>query len=367
MNNYSSIYIHIPFCHNICSYCDFCKMFYNEELVDKYLDSLEDEISNYEIPDNIKTIYIGGGTPSSLNNNQLERLFSITDNINLSNNYEFTFEINPEDINEELLIILKNHRVNRISIGIETINSKFYKLLNRSNDITSLKNKIDLCKKYFTNINIDLMYAFPNETIEDLEKDLEFFISLDIPHISIYSLIIEENTVLYNNKTKNISEEIDSEMYNFIINYLKERNYIHYEISNFCKEGYQSIHNSTYWNNDKYLGIGLGASGYIDNFRYSNTRSINKYLDGNYILDKEYITKNNSMEYEMILGLRKIEGVNKKSFFDKYHIQLEDKFDIMEMVNNKFLVNKGDYIYIPEDKLYISNSILVNFIGEDDE
>ncbi len=186
MKEIESLYLHIPFCKQICSYCDFCKMFYNEKFVDDYLNELENEISKRYKKEYLKTIYIGGGTPSSLSIRQLEKLFSITNKLNIKEKYEFTFECNISDIDKELLEILKNNKVNRISIGIETINEKFYKLLNRYNNKEEVINKIKLVKEYFDNINIDLMYAFPNETMEDLDNDLNFFKELDVPHISIY-------------------------------------------------------------------------------------------------------------------------------------------------------------------------------------
>ena len=364
---YKSIYIHIPFCHNICSYCDFCTMYYNKELVNNYLIALKKEYESYKTNNDINTIYIGGGTPSSLNSDQLDILFKIIDNLKLSDNYEFTFEINPEDISEELLIKLKNNRVNRISIGIETINDKFYKFLNRYNDKDELIEKINLCKKHFSNINIDLMYAFPEETLDDLKNDLDFFKELDIEHISTYSLIIEENTLIYNKNTEPISEELDRKMYDYIIKYLEDIGFIHYEISNFSKKGYESKHNLTYWNNEKYLGIGLGASGYLNNYRYTNTRSINKYLEGNYIYDKEKVSTRQQEEYEVMLGLRKVEGVSKEKFYTKFGKHIEDEFDIIDLVDKKIIEDKNGYIKIPKDKLYIENAILLNFIGDNDE
>ena len=277
-----SLYIHIPFCKSICSYCDFAKMFYNEFLALSYLDELSNEVNNNYKQDMLETIYIGGGTPSILSKKELNKLFSITNKLNIEPNYEFTIEANIADINEDFLKLCKNNKVNRLSIGIETINDKFYKFLNRKNNIEDIKNKILLAKKYFSNINIDLMYAFPNETMEDLKCDLDFFKSLDVEHISIYSLIIEENTKLYIEGIKPISEELDREMYYYIIDYLENIGYKHYEISNFSKEGLESRHNLNYWNNLNYYGFGLGASGYIENTRYTNTRGINSYLKGNY-------------------------------------------------------------------------------------
>ncbi len=364
---YKSIYIHIPFCHNICSYCDFCKMFYNKDLVDRYLDELKNEYESLKEDNMIDTIYIGGGTPSSLSMQELDKLFSIFKDIELSTNYEFTFEINPEDITEELLQKLKENKVNRISIGIETINDKFYKFLNRYNNKEELLEKINICKKYFNNINIDLIYAFPKETINDLKNDLDFFKLLDVTHISTYSLIIEDNTVIGINNTKSISEELDREMYDYIINYLEDNNYNHYEISNFSKEGYESKHNLTYWNNETYLGIGLGASGYLNKVRYTNTRSINKYLDGDYIYEKEKVSTRQQEEYEIILGLRQVKGIEKNKFFTKYGVHIEDEFDILNLVDKKLIEDKDGYIRIPKDKLYIENQILINFIGDNDE
>lgn len=367
MRQIKSAYIHIPFCMKICSYCDFCKMYYIEEFVDKYLIELEKEIEKKYQKDILKTIYIGGGTPSCLNEQQLDKLFSITNKFNLEEQYEFTFECNICDIKESLLKKLKANQVNRISIGIETINEKFYKLLNRYNDKDKIKEKIKLVKKYFTNINIDLMYAFENQTIKDLNKDLDFFKELDVPHISIYSLILEQNTKLYINNTKPISEELESDMYYYIIDYLERLGYEHYEISNFSKDGYSSVHNLTYWNNEDYYGFGLSSGGYVNKKRYTNTRSLNKYLKGNYILDEEYITKDIDMENYMILGLRKREGIKKEDFFYKYNSKIEDIFDIINMVDKNLVEDKEGYIRIPKDKLYLSNTILVNFIGGSNE
>jgi len=357
-----SLYIHIPFCSSICSYCDFCKMYYNEKLVDSYLDSLEKEINNYYKKEVIATIYIGGGTPSSLNINQLKKLFTILKVINTSSNLEFTFECNVNDINEELLDILKKNKVNRISIGIETVNDKFLKLIERYHTQEDVLEKIKLAKKYFNNINVDFMYGFTGESIEELKQDLDFFEKLNVNHISIYSLILEPNTKLYINNILPIDEELESNMYFYIISYLEKLGFIHYETSNFAKDQTYSKHNLTYWNNECYYGFGLGASGYIDNIRYTNTRSINKYLDGIYRLEDEIITKETSMENEMILGLRKIKGVNKTDFERKYNCHIEDIFDIEKLLENNMVEEKDQYLFIPRDKLYLSNSILVNFI-----
>ena len=260
-------YIHIPFCEKICSYCDFCKMFYNEELVNKYLDELKEEISDSYNDDELETIYIGGGTPSSLSIKQLEKLFEITNSLKLSKDYEFTIECNFENITYEKLNLFKKNKVNRISFGLESINKNNLKILDRTINKDKVIDIINYCKKIgITNINVDLMYAIKDESIEDLISDINFIKSLDITHISTYSLIIEEHTKLYLNKYDYIDEDLDRKMYDTICNELKE--YDHYEISNFAiNKDYRSRHNMTYWKNNTYYRFGLRASGYEGNIK----------------------------------------------------------------------------------------------------
>lgn len=360
-NNVKSCYIHIPFCNTICSYCDFCKIYYKTNLVDAYLNSLSNEIDKYYKGDILDTIYIGGGTPSTLSNNELNKLFSIINKLNISKDYEFTFECNLEDINEEMLILLKNNRVNRISIGVESFNKRILKILNRRYDI-DINDRINLCKKYFTNISIDLMYAIPSETMDELENDIDSFLSLDIPHISTYSLIIEKNTVMYNNKLKNIDEDTDYEMYKLITNKLKGK-YKHYEISNFSKFGYESRHNLTYWNNNYYYGFGAGASGYINNIRYDNTRSITKYISGNYRLESYKLSYNETVENAFILGFRKLDGIKILEFESRYDFNPLNIDIVKKLVRENKLVVDEYNIKISNDYIYLSNDILCEFLG----
>lgn len=359
----NNCYIHIPFCKNICSYCDFCKLFYNEKLVDQYLEQLEKEISNIYRKEELKTIYIGGGTPSCLNMKQLNKLFSITKKLRVSKDVEFSIECNFDSINKEKLLLFKENGVNRLSFGLESTIDKNLKLLNREENCSRVQEIISYCRELgFKNINIDLMYAIPDETIKDLERDLNFILSLNVEHISTYSLIIEEHTKLYINQIKTIKEELDYEMYKIICNKLK--NYHHYEISNFSKYGYESRHNICYWKNKNYYGFGLGASSYIGNKRINNTRSITNYLQNKIILDMEILNKSDIMSYEMILGLRMLNGVNKESFYKKFNKDIYEVFDIKGLISKELLIDDGINIYIPLDKMYISNEILVNFIKE---
>lgn len=360
-----SVYIHIPFCSNICSYCDFTKIYYNKKYINKYLDSLEKEINKYYKNEIVKTIYIGGGTPTSLDIDELNKLFKIIKVFKLDENVEFTIECNIENLTIEKLDLFKKNNVNRISIGIQTFNFKYLKLLNRNHNLEDVKKIINYAKKInFTNINIDLMYGFNGQTIKELDEDLNLFLSLNINHISTYSLMIEPHTKLYIENYKNIDEELDYQMYEYICKKLKENDFIHYEVSNFAKKGYESLHNLTYWNNLEYYGFGLGASGFINKVRYTNTSNMNKYLLGNYIKEKEVITKKLDMEYEMILGLRKLKGVNILDFTKKFNIDLVKYFNIEKLIEENKLIIKDNYIYINPKYIYIENEFLISFIGE---
>ena len=354
-----SVYIHIPFCNNICSYCDFPKIYYHKKWINDYLESLSKEIDLRYKGELIDTIYIGGGTPSSLELDELEKLFEIIKKIN-STYLEFTIECNLDSLTKEKIDLFKKNNINRISIGIESFNESNLEFLNRK--LINLE-LIEYIKKIgINNINVDLIYALPNESKETLIKDIDLILELDIPHISTYSLIIEPNTVLYNNNTKNIDDNLDLEMYNIICS--KLNNYNHYEISNFAKEGYESKHNLTYWNNENYYGFGMGASGYINDIRYTNTKSINKYIENNYTYEEEKLNLKETMENEMILGLRKLEGVSISKFREKYNKNIEEVFNIEKLLKEGKLIIENDYIKIPNKYLYVSNEILINFIGE---
>ena len=358
-----SVYIHIPFCKKICSYCDFCKFIYNSTWVDKYLNALKKEIDDRYLDNPIKTIYIGGGTPSSLSINELNKLFEIIKCFKKTNDYEFSFECNLNDINEDLISLLVKNGVNRISIGVESFNKNNLDFLNRSANFKEALQKINICKELgLNNINVDLIYAIPKECLLTLKRDLKYIKKLNVNHVSTYSLMIEDHTVLKNNNIQSIPEEVDYKMYKTICHKLKKYGYNHYEISNFAKKGYESKHNLVYWNNEEYYGFGLGASGYIEGVRYDNTKSLTEYLKGNTILNKEILSEKEIMDYEIILGLRKTGGINTKAFYDKYHVNIQNQYKINELLAEKDLIYKNGNIFINPDKLYIMNEILVKLI-----
>lgn len=356
-----SIYIHIPFCNSICTYCDFCKIFYNKKYINDYLNNLEQEIKVRYKSEIVNTIFIGGGTPSSLDDEELIRLMNIIEIFKLNDNYEFTVECNIESITENKLKIMKKYGVNRISIGVESFDNSIIKLLGRNHTKKDVYNKMEIVKRYFSNINIDLIYAAYDD-INILKSDIDCFLKLDIPHISTYSLIIEDNTMLKINGMKNIDEDIDYEMYKYIEDALEKNNYIHYEISNYAKNGYQSKHNLVYWNNEEYYGFGLSSTSYINNERITNTKNLRKYLNGEYLDTSVYEDKDIRMENEIMLGLRKLDGIDLDRFKDKFNVSLEDIYNIDNLISDGYLVKEDNYIKINKKYMYISNEIIVRIL-----
>ena len=359
----TAVYIHIPFCKSICSYCDFCKVFYYQKWSHQYLLKLKDEILDLYDGEEVKSIYVGGGTPSVLSNNELEFLMDIIKNFKRTITCEFTFECNLEDITKELLTILKQNKVTRLSIGIQSFQEENLKLLGRNHNFKNAEEKMNLIRAFgFKNINLDLIYAIPGETMKMLKEDIKYFLKLKPDHISTYSLMIEPNTLLWINGIRPINEELDEEMYHYICKILEKKGYMHYEISNFAKNGKESIHNLTYWNNEEYFGFGLSASGYIDQIRYTNTKNLTDYLHGKYKGTEEILSKKDIMDNEMMLGLRKIKGINKEAFEKKYQVKMEDVYPIKPLLRNGDLEEKKGHIFIPYEKLYVMNEILLKMI-----
>ena len=358
-----SVYIHIPFCRSICSYCDFTKILYDEKYTKPYLYKLKEEIEEFYNKEEIETIYIGGGTPSCLNDEELTILGDIVSLFNIPRRCEFTFECNIQDINDGLLKKLKKMKVNRLSIGIESFDKCKLEFMNRMVTFEEASSKISLARTYgFNNINLDLMYGIPDEKIKNTRRDLKYLLKLNPEHISTYSLIIEEHTMCKIKNYENIDPEEEVKMYEYIRHKLKRKGYLHYEISNFSKPGFESKHNLTYWDNEEYYGFGLGASGYIEGFRYENSKNIDDYLLGKYRHTKELLGKQEMMENEVMLGLRKIEGINIEGFFKKYDVNIQDAFPVKPLIKNHELIYKNGYIYVNPKYIYVMNEILLKLI-----
>ena len=356
------IYIHIPFCHSICSYCDFPKLLYDKKYTRKYLDALLNEIKTRYQGEKVKTIYIGGGTPTSLDLEELKMLLEITTYFKKNTNIEFSIESNVESLTKEKIILLKTFGVNRISLGVQSFQDDTLKELNRHHTKEDVYRIINLIKEVgISNISIDYIYGV-NSNIEEIKDDIDTFLKLDIPHISCYSLIIEKNTVFGINNRKYIEEDYEDAMYQYIKNTLTSNNYYQYEISNYSKPGFESIHNLNYWNNGSYYAFGLGAVSYIDNNRITNTKNLSKYLNCNYVDNIEYENIDTRISNTFMLGFRKTKGINIIDFKNTYQKEITDINPVSKLINENKLILKDNHLFINPDYLYLSNEIILEFI-----
>lgn len=371
----TSAYVHIPFCTQICYYCDFSKVFIKNQPVDAYLQALIREFESYKI-EQLRTLYIGGGTPTAISAEQLDYLLShLTKNLDLSQLEEFTIEANPGDLTPDKIAVLEKSAVNRISLGVQTFNDKQLKRIGRSHNEAQIYESIDSLKGAgFDNISIDLIYALPGQTMADVKENVAKAIALDIPHLSLYSLILEHHTVFMNKmrrgKLNLPTEDLEADMFDYIIAKLESHGFEHYEISNFTKPGRESRHNLMYWDNAEYYGVGAGASGYIDGVRYRNRGPIQHYLkgvaQGNPRLEEEVLTKQEMMEEEFFLGLRKKEGVSISRFEEKFAENFSNRYgDIVEKLTRDGLVQVTDgRLRMTKIGLFLGDTVAEKFIVE---
>ena len=321
----SSLYIHIPFCTHLCDYCDFTKMFYLRKYVNPYLNLLIEQINDLGNK-KFKTVYIGGGTPSTLSSKKLEKLL-IAIYPHLAKKYEFTMEVNVESLSLDKLALMKQYGINRVSIGVQSFNNEILKFINRHHNKRQVKYWINKFHQIgIDNINIDLIYGLPNQTLEQFELDINEALNLNISHISSYSLTINKNTVFYNKGIKEVSDDLSREFYDLLYQKLLKAGFERYEVSNFAKNKKYSKHNLTYWNDDEYIGIGLGAHGYVDNVRYENTSNMNQYLKRKYVYQKDKLIKTEQIEDYLMLNLRKKWGFNKNDFVKRFTQSFDDIF-----------------------------------------
>lgn len=357
------IYIHIPFCIKKCSYCSFYSVPFENELKNQYLKQLKEEIKYYSNLFEIKpiTIYFGGGTPSLLNPKDIESILSY---FNLQDTSEVTLEVNPGSVSFEKLAQYKYCGINRLSIGVQSMNDNELKILNRvhsANDIKTLYNRG--INNIFDNISCDLIYALPKQSIIDTEYSLNEILKFSPEHISIYCLSLEEDVSLYKQAKYIPEDSIVSEMYYNICKILQDYDYEHYEISNFCKNTKYSFHNLSYWSGKFYLGLGAGASGYIPDFRYTNN-NLTKYLQPeNFVKEKIPISKADKEIEFIITSLRKIKGFSITDFNNKFNCHFLDKYSITIKKLLKYqLIVVDENVRINSKYYFLSNEVLCEFI-----
>ena len=371
----TSAYVHIPFCTQICYYCDFSKVFIKNQPVDSYLEHLLQEFHSYDIQ-KLRTLYIGGGTPTALSASQLEVLLDgLTKNLDLSMLEELTIEANPGDLDADKIAVLQNSAVNRVSLGVQTFDDKMLKKIGRSHTEKDIYENIDRLKLAgFDNISIDLIYALPGQTMDQVRDNVAKAISLDIPHMSLYSLILENHTVFMNRMRRGKlplpKEELEAEMFEYIIAELEKAGFEHYEISNFSKQGFESRHNLMYWDNAEYYGIGAGASGYVDGVRYKNHGPIRHYLkaveEGSARINEEHLSQREQMEEEMFLGLRKKSGVSMARFEEKFERSFQELYGeiVEDLIQQGLMQLDGDRVRMTKRGLFLGDTVAERFILE---
>ena len=406
------IYIHIPFCQHKCDYCDFVSFSNKQDFIENYVEAVKKEINNYFKDKTlletytVTTIYIGGGTPSYINSKYICEIMhvledNLKDNMVKMEDMEITIEVNPGTVNKEKLEQYRNAKINRLSIGLQSTNNEMLKQIGRIHTYEQFLETYQMAKEVgFENINVDLMIGLPNQTIEDIKRSLQEIVQLNSTHISVYSLIIEEGTVIAqkieNHQLQEMDEELERNMYWYVKNTLELNDYTHYEISNFAKEGKESKHNMNCWRQKEYIGIGLAAHSYLNYVRYTNTSEMEQYvtrmnnLNGQIVNDILKLSKNKekaSLEekekniettYEieevqdvedrkkeyMLLGLRTIEGVSISKFKEKYidnPIFLFRK-ELEKLVEEKLVAIDGDYIRLTNKGLDLANLVWEEFV-----
>ena len=344
-NKILSLYIHVPFCEHLCDYCDFPKLQYFRTFAEKYLTALEDELNSYQISHALKTIYVGGGTPTALEDDLFERLLKIISDYS-KDIEEYTFEANPDSLSDNKLRLMREYGVNRLSIGVESTDDKILSSINRHHTFEDAKTAISRARKWgFDNLNVDLIIGLPHVSKALFIKDLDNILSLDVEHISLYSLTVHPHTMFSLKGIEEPKEEFARALYDIAETKLKEAGYIHYEISNWAKPNRESKHNFTYWKDERYYGIGYGASGYIDDTRYTNTRNLDKYLSGQYIEEKEMVSKKEDRTYFIMLKLRTNQGIDLKEFRERFD---EDLLKTKEQEIQAFI--KEGLLYIDVEK-----------------
>ncbi len=370
-----ALYIHIPFCVSKCIYCDFNSIVIKSQIVDEYLKAIEKEIQSTTERYFFTTVFIGGGTPTVLNEAQLSRLLAmIAKHVNVADLKEYTIEVNPGTLNDEKTNILQNNHVGRISIGIQSFNDRYLKLLGRIHSANeAIDIFADLREKGFENISIDLIYGYPAQTLNEWIIDLRKCINLSPEHISAYCLSYEQGTPIVEMADSGALEKTDQEeelkMYEFTNDFLRNEGYIHYEISNFAKQDKECKHNTVYWENREYIGIGAGAFSYINGERYCNIKNIKEYMSS--VKSKkelkcfsEKLPQKKRASEILIMALRMTSGISKEDFFLRSGFDLNELFEKqLSNLTQAGLINFDDErIKLTKKGLSLADSVMMEFL-----
>lgn len=376
----TALYVHIPFCKHKCHYCDFNTYAVQGQPVDDYLDALEQEMQRtvHQIPPaEMETIFVGGGTPTILNQEQMTRFLTSLQTYfpHRLADYEFTMEANPGTVDKHKLEVMRAGGVNRLSFGVQSFDNRLLHGLGRIHDRDQVYESIRLAKQAgFDNISIDLMFGLPGQTLDHMTESLERALELDLQHYSLYSLKIEEHTLfhtLYERGELPLpDEEEEVQMYEWIMNTLKQAGYVQYEISNFAKPGYESMHNQKYWLNHSYYGLGAGAHGYVQGIRHVNVKAVKDYImkaqEALPVLEKNEVSEAEAMEDFMMVGLRLLRGVRREDFFAQFQQELEDVFatPLRTLMEQGLLERTAEGFRLTERGVWLGNEVFASFLTD---
>lgn len=359
-----ALYVHIPFCWHICYYCDFSRCIYEKALADRYLTHLNKEIDLIQ-QDSFETIYIGGGTPTSLDHQQFERLLKMLSRF--KNVKEYTIEVNPETFDRDKATLLKQYGVNRVSLGVQTFDEALLKEIGRKHTNKDVYDTLSYLEEVgIKNRSIDLMFGFSSQGLSNVISDLKQAVMLPIQHISIYDLEVYPHSKLGLSGYQKADDETTFLMYQTIIEFLNSHSYKQYETSNFAISTFESLHNKTYWYYQDYLGVGLSACGKVGRTRFENTSNFVDYLKDDYCKEKTRLTIDDVIFEAIMMNLRLNEGIDINKFDDRFSCNILEKYHqpIEKNINRGLLEVKNSHLKTTEKGIYVLNDILIDFMDQ---
>lgn len=357
------LYVHIPFCNKICGYCDFARGLYNEDVANQYLERLKQEMLSKDLS-NLKTIYIGGGTPTALNLSQLETLLKAlkpyADQV-----VEWTIEANPESLSKEKAELFKGYGINRISMGMQVTQNRLLALIDRQHNFDDVVSRVEMLNDVgINNISVDLMYGIPGQTIFDLKQSLEKLSKLEIQHVSLYALTIEPESAFGKRGYKEAEPDLDADMYEYAIEFLEAQGFYRYEISNFAKKGFESNHNKIYWKYHDFVGLGLNASGKEKTVRYTNTSNLNQYLNNDIIEEEISLSLDDQMFEYIMMNLRLKSGFEISDFNERFKVDFNERYQtqILALLHDKLINLSNGSISASDYGLEILHNVIERFM-----
>lgn len=360
--NTEALYVHIPFCDHICGYCAFTKFNYERAISDSFMIRLIQQI--YNLKGLYKTIYVGGGTPTSLEDDQLEGLLQVLRE-KLQEGGEFTFEANPENLNHEKVSLLKQYGVNRMSLGVQTTDDDLLVKIGRHHKFYDVGSGVKILRDYgIHNISLDLIYGLPGQSLKSFIQSMKDVVALNPEHISIYALTVEPESLFGRQGIKPVSIELETEMYLACIDLMKDSGYEHYEISNFAKKGKRSQHNQVYWKYENFDALGPGSSMKHDRIRKTWTKQLGQYIQEEAYSEVVELDKEEAMFEFVMMGLRLKEGIKTSRFYDRFNVSIFDVYQDAIKLSQKqgLLCVDDDKIYASKDGFIMLDDILLNFM-----